>query len=350
MAQTSVPEQAQRRVAEGWIATLRRLFTRRAVALGYVAGQALVWHALVVIAWGLTPRPPTLDAGGGIWFAWLWLQLNSALLLVTFLQASLGDPGTVDPDWQRAIPLPPWAERGELGGATHCDKCDRLRPARAHHCRRIDACVLRMDHFCHFIGNTVGLHNHRPFLQFLALVTLNGAVDFCLLLWWQFADASGERANASWLVLLESVAAQMCCMAAVYMGITNGLQHGRLVVQGLTSVEEATLSFEWDRAEFIGIGALRTHQYDYGAKQNLASILGFCWLCWILPLPWSFVTRDDGCGYYWRRAPEETLRAMREHQQIIEESLDQEFREAGLMTAVGSSLGLLAPSDANYFE
>jgi hypothetical protein len=162
-----------------------------------------------MVAWGLQFRPPAADAESVVWFAWLWLQLNTVLLLTAFLQACLGNPGVVDPDWQRLVPMPVWGERGELGGATHCDKCDYLRPARAHHCRRLGVCVLRMDHFCPFIGNTVGYHNHRPFLQFLALVTFNGVVNFMLLSWWQFGDKSELRANASWLSILESVGAQV---------------------------------------------------------------------------------------------------------------------------------------------
>lgn len=33
-------------------------------------------------------------------------------------------------------------------GATHCARCQRMRPPRAHHCNVCGTCVLRMDHHC----------------------------------------------------------------------------------------------------------------------------------------------------------------------------------------------------------
>lgn len=51
-----------------------------------------------------------------------------------------------------------WAKAGEV---TYCDKCERFRPERAHHCKRCGVCVLRMDHHCPWVGNCVGWNNHK---------------------------------------------------------------------------------------------------------------------------------------------------------------------------------------------
>ena len=49
----------------------------------------------------------------------------------------------------------------------YCFKCKHVRPPRAHHCSICNACVMRMDHHCPWVGNCVGLHNHKYFLNFL---------------------------------------------------------------------------------------------------------------------------------------------------------------------------------------
>ena len=58
------------------------------------------------------------------------------------------------------------------GKTTPCDKCNRLRPARAHHCSLCQTCVYRYDHHCPWIGNCIGLKNYRLFLLYLTSVTV----------------------------------------------------------------------------------------------------------------------------------------------------------------------------------
>ena len=49
-----------------------------------------------------------------------------------------------------------------------CYQCHEPKPDRAHHSRRLDACYLRMDHFCHSLGIVIALRNHKPFVAMLA--------------------------------------------------------------------------------------------------------------------------------------------------------------------------------------
>jgi hypothetical protein len=49
----------------------------------------------------------------------------------------------------------------------YCHKCHHIRPPRAHHCSICDACVMRMDHHCPWVGNCVGIGNHKLFWNFL---------------------------------------------------------------------------------------------------------------------------------------------------------------------------------------
>jgi hypothetical protein len=46
------------------------------------------------------------------------------------------------------------------------------KPPRAHHCSMTGRCVLRMDHYCIWVVNCVGLLNYKAFLLFLAYTLL----------------------------------------------------------------------------------------------------------------------------------------------------------------------------------
>ena len=53
-----------------------------------------------------------------------------------------------------------------------CRKCVSWKPVRAHHCSVSGRCVLKLDHYCLWIVNAVGLLNHKFFLLFLFYTTL----------------------------------------------------------------------------------------------------------------------------------------------------------------------------------
>ncbi|CAD7934252.1 unnamed protein product [Amoebophrya sp. A120] len=55
----------------------------------------------------------------------------------------------------------------ESGQPKVCHKCDRIKPARAHHCSVCRQCVLKMDHHCPWINNCVGFGNYQYFVLFL---------------------------------------------------------------------------------------------------------------------------------------------------------------------------------------
>lgn len=58
-----------------------------------------------------------------------------------------------------------------------CTTCGIVRPPRSSHDRKTDRCVLKFDHFCIFLGNTVGRSNYFWFLCFVGLTSF-GAVYF----------------------------------------------------------------------------------------------------------------------------------------------------------------------------
>uniref|UniRef100_A0A6B2L194 Palmitoyltransferase n=1 Tax=Arcella intermedia TaxID=1963864 RepID=A0A6B2L194_9EUKA len=60
---------------------------------------------------------------------------------------------------------------------TICGACNIRRPLRSKHCRQLNMCVAKFDHFCPWINNSVGLENHHSFMVSLIL-TVFGFVWF----------------------------------------------------------------------------------------------------------------------------------------------------------------------------
>jgi hypothetical protein len=64
----------------------------------------------------------------------------------------------------------------EFLGYTWCHECDHIKPPEAHHCRRCNVCVYKLDHHCIYTGNKcIGQDNIVWFVRFLKCLLL-GAV------------------------------------------------------------------------------------------------------------------------------------------------------------------------------
>lgn len=113
----------------------------------------------------------------------IFFNIAFTLAIWSYLATSLTDPGTNKcPEWsawemetpeREVLPegyQPPrcWMP----GSPAFCGKCLMWRPERAHHCKALGTCVLRMDHFCPWISNCVGFRNHKQFMLMNLYVTL----------------------------------------------------------------------------------------------------------------------------------------------------------------------------------
>ncbi|XP_012252056.2 palmitoyltransferase ZDHHC15B isoform X7 [Athalia rosae] len=66
----------------------------------------------------------------------------------------------------------PITNRTIKGAIRFCEKCQLIKPDRAHHCSVCGTCVLKMDHHCPWVNNCVGFHNYKCFMLFLAYALL----------------------------------------------------------------------------------------------------------------------------------------------------------------------------------
>jgi palmitoyltransferase ZDHHC9/14/18 len=106
------------------------------------------------------------------------LTLPSLVLLavgtVTLLLTTFTDPGIIPRcSTQTLIQSMPLEVKDKMN---YCPTCNIIRPPRAKHCRRSDACVREFDHFCPWTGNAVGVRNYKFFLMFTASIFLSTVI------------------------------------------------------------------------------------------------------------------------------------------------------------------------------
>ncbi|KAA8647120.1 DHHC family palmitoyltransferase [Aspergillus tanneri] len=61
------------------------------------------------------------------------------------------------------------------GRPLYCSTCNQYKMDRAHHCREVDRCVRKMDHFCPWVGGVVSETSFKFFIQFVFYTMI-----FCL--------------------------------------------------------------------------------------------------------------------------------------------------------------------------
>lgn len=176
------------------------------------------------------------------------------------------------------------------GKATHCKKCTRSRPERSHHCAVSGHCVLRYDHYCPWINNCVGFHNHKFFIllaiygwlsSFVFLSTTLPQLVYCI---GSYINPSGDpEVEARRLPTGDFVVFVLSILVGVMVGGCLSMLmsiHLPLAAKNLTTVEDYydNIPSPFD-------------QGDVGS--NLAQIFGAYGPDWIIPVQ-PFRPLSDG--------------------------------------------------------
>mmetsp|Transcript_22380 Transcript_22380/g.28969 ORF Transcript_22380/g.28969 Transcript_22380/m.28969 type:complete len:457 (-) Transcript_22380:72-1442(-) len=109
----------------------------------------------------------------------LLFNILAILSILSHLKAMLSDPGAVPRD---AEPLPRDISRAKMAASAAaglrtrakgwCHRCRGYKPPRAHHDSVTGRCIVKLDHFCPWTNNAIGVRNHKLFLLFLLYVCL----------------------------------------------------------------------------------------------------------------------------------------------------------------------------------
>ncbi|KAJ5176658.1 Palmitoyltransferase pfa5 [Penicillium canariense] len=120
----------------------------------------------------------------------------------------------------------------EDGRPPYCSSCCQFKTDRAHHCREVDRCVRKMDHFCPWVGGVVSETSFKFFIQFVVYTAM-----FCgfVLIVSAYFTAELRRntgsANPHWAVCIG--------LSALFAFFTGGmtLSSIQLALLNLTTIE-----------------------------------------------------------------------------------------------------------------
>ena len=138
--------------------------------------------------------------GSGLGASLHVLLFNAVGLLASasHLRAMLSDPGAVP---KRATPLARDEERARLAASAAngyrtrakgwCHRCGCYKPPRAHHDSVTNRCIVKMDHYCPWTNNAIGVKNHKFFILFILYTFL--LCSYALVILFSLALHAGPR-------------------------------------------------------------------------------------------------------------------------------------------------------------
>lgn len=206
-----------------------------------------------------------------------FFHLSLLLLVLSHSMAVATDTGTALGKQEILSETLPLTSRTESSGrdmlnssSTYCRKCSNYRPPRAHHCSMCDRCILRMDHHCLWIGNCVGLRNHRYFIQFLGYSFI---CSFCIGICCSNDIVSGAANSVTSLI-------------SGVLGIALSIVLGVLFILHICIISKNSTTLEMTYQGGSNV-------YDLGSPmRNMEVLCGNSWLYYVLPLSW-----DTGLEY-----------------------------------------------------
>ncbi|CAM9492191.1 unnamed protein product [Bubo scandiacus] len=226
------------------------------------------------------------------WFFWFLpdiLYTQEIILEITVVFCMLGlvyyfyetwrsDPGFVKTsEKERKENIVALAEAGCLDFRTFCTSCLVRKPLRSMHCLACESCVARCDQHSLWIGQCIGIGNHRYYLLFLSFLTMTGVwLLHGTLLYWSNHCATSYGQDGAWTYFTQIIHCSpwvfyiftVACFHTVWASLWLVVQLYQIAFLGLTSHERMNLLIQ--RKSSKHPVSLRRTPYNLGCFQNLA--------------------------------------------------------------------------------
>ena len=224
-----------------------------------------------------------------------------ALGMIAFVRAVFTDPGRIPDSWivgaedteaGSFIPQLHTLEVKHDGTRRICRKSkpNVYKPDRAHFCKMLSRCVLKMDHFCPWLNNCIGFYNHKYFVLFIVYMAaecifiLVVTTPVFMMIINNMEEVTLDLHDAEFHI---SLTYMMVCLLALGLCAFSGF-HLYLLAGNYTTIE-----FLEKRGCQPPPG--HVNRYDLGTWRNVCAVLGDNPLVWPLPVRWT--CRGDGLSF-----------------------------------------------------
>jgi len=223
-----------------------------------------------------------------------------SLGLISMARAVFTEPGRIPDSWivgaedsevGAFLPQLQTLETKHDGTRRVCRKSkpNMYKPDRAHYCRMLGRCVLKMDHFCPWLNNCIGFFNHKFFVLFIFyMATLTIFMVVVMTPVFVRHVSSLEQVTLDFKEEFRvSLSYLMLCLLAAGLTAFFGF-HAYLVCVNYTTIEFL---------EKRGCSPPPDHinRYDTGPWSNITSVMGNNSVVWFLPTRW--LCDGDGLAF-----------------------------------------------------
>ncbi|KRZ58482.1 Palmitoyltransferase ZDHHC2 [Trichinella nativa] len=182
--------------------------------------------------------------------------------------------------------------RNKDGGLRYCEKCQIIKPDRAHHCSICGICLLKMDHHCPWVNTCVHFGNYKFFILFLgyawimclfiALTDLKYFVAF-------WTDEGRMQKKSQFHIMF------LFFVACMFFFSVSSLfsYHLWLTSKNRTTLACVVFYLESFRAPIFSHGPDK-EGFNLGTTRNFREIFGDSPFYWLIPV---FSSRGDGVSF-----------------------------------------------------
>merc|ERR1712226_414967 len=223
----------------------------------------------------------------------LFYTIMIILIQYNYFNTAIKGPGLVPLNWQPENP-------NNKKFLQFCNQCNGYKAPRSHHCRRLNRCCLKMDHYCPWTGTTIGLNNQAYFYRFLIFVILGCSWSIYIIM-----KVGYKQLNTPVHVLYQKYypnffhySSKALLMSFIGFGMALGTtlavmfllyQQTKILLSNKTSIEKWICEKAQDREkqekEYLGENYINNkniqkpqpfiYPYDLGRKNNILQVLGW---------------------------------------------------------------------------